>query len=90
MSQRFIIWVNLYEDGDVRSLSAMDNETLESVMMGELSTVPDFVVERIALIKLTDVNKSEKGELIGRKLSPNVIIIYLTYDEYQQIKEECK
>ena len=90
MSQRFIIWVNLYEDGDVRSLSAMDNETLESVMMGELSTVPDFVVERIALIKLTDVNKSEKGELIGRKLSHNVIIIYLTYDEYQQIKEECK
>lgn len=90
MGNRFIIWVNLHEDGDVRNLSAMDNDTLESVPIYELNQAPEFIVERIALIKLTDVNKSEKGELVGRKLSPNVIIIYLTYDEYQQIKEECK
>ena len=90
MGQRFIIWANVHEDGDVRNVSAMDNDTLESIPIGEIGRAPMFVAERIALIKLTDVNKREKGESVGRKLSSNVIIIYLTYDEYQQIKEECK
>ena len=87
--QRFIIWVNLHDDGDVVSVQAQDNDTFETIDI-DLSRAPEFVAERIALIKLTDVNKREKGDSVGRKLSSNVIIIYLTYDEYKQIKEECK
>ena len=87
--QRFIIWVNLHDDGDVVSVQAQDNDTFDKIDI-DLSRAPEFVAERIALIKLTDVNKREKGDSVGRKLSSNVIIIYLTYDEYKQIKEECK
>ena len=87
--QRFIIWVRLDETGDVTSVQVQDNNTLETIDI-DLSRAPEFVADRIALLKLTDVNKSEKGELIGRKLDNTVLIIYLSYDEYQQIKEECK
>ena len=87
--QRFIVWVRLNDVGDVDSVQAQDNDTFEAIDL-DLSRAPEFVADRIALLKLTDVNKSEKGELIGRKLDNTVLIIYLTYDEYQQIKEECK
>lgn len=87
--QRFIIWVRLDETGDVTSVQVQDNNTLGAIDI-DLSRAPEFVADRIALLKLTDVNKSEKGELIGRKLDNTVLIIYLSYDEYQQIKEECK
>lgn len=91
MTQRFIIWVNLDpETGDVTSAAVMDNERLESFPLPELHRTPLFVPDRIALMKLTDVNKSEKGEILGRKISEQVVIIYLTYDEYHQLKEECK
>ena len=87
--QRFIIWVDLDETGNVESIQAQDNESF-AVVDFDLSSAPEFVADRIALLKLTDVNKSEKGELIGRKLANDVLIIYLNYDEYKQIKEECK
>ena len=91
MKQRFIIWVNLDpETGDVTSAAVMDNERLESFSLPELHRTPPFGPDRIALMKLTDVNKSEKGEILGRKISETVVIIYLTYDEYYQLKEECK
>jgi hypothetical protein len=87
--QRFVIWVKLNGVGDVVSVQAQDNDTFEAIDL-DLSYAPDFVADRIALLKLTDVNKREKGELIGRRLANDVLIVYLTYDEYQQIKEECK
>lgn len=87
--QRFVIWVKLNEVGDVASVQAQDNGTFETVNL-DLSHAPEFVADRIALLKLTDVNKREKGELIGRRLANDVLIVYLNYDEYQQIKEECK
>ena len=89
VNKRHIVWVDLSESGDVESIQAQDNENFEVVDF-DLSKAPEFVAERIALLKLTDVNKLEKGELIGRKLHDDVLVVYLTYDEYQQIKEECK
>jgi hypothetical protein len=89
VSKRYVVWVDLNESGDVESIQVQDNENFEVVVF-DLYKAPEFVVERIALLKLTDVNKLEKGELIGRKLHDDVLVVYLTYDEYQQIKEECK
>ena len=89
MGQRFVIWVKLDETGDVISVQAQDNDTFKTIDI-DLSSAPEFVADRIALLKLTDVNKSEKGELIGRRLSNEVLIIYLTYDEYKQLEKECK
>lgn len=86
--QRFILWVRLDADGVIESVHAQDNVRFDSVWV-DMSKVPDYVVERIALLKLTDVNKTQKGELLGRKLEDEVVVVYLTHDEYKQIKEEC-
>jgi hypothetical protein len=86
---RFIIWVKLDDTGDVISVQAQDNDTFNTIDL-DLSCAPEFVADRIALLKLTDVNKRKKGELIGRRLANDVLIIYLNYDEYKQIKKECK
>lgn len=89
VDKRFVLLVNLDASGDVVFCTAQDNDTL-SIFEFDISTAPEFVAERIALMKLTDVNKSEKGELIGRRYTPELLVVYLTYDEYQQLKEECK
>ena len=91
MDQRFIVYAKTNrETGDIVQLALMDNETLEVIYIPDINGVPDFVVERLALLKLTDVNKQTKGEIVGRKLHDDMLIVYLTYDEYKQIKEECK
>jgi hypothetical protein len=55
--------------------------------------VPDFLEERIALLRMCDVNKRKKGEKLGRKTSDGVLVVYLSYDEYVELKnlfKECK
>ena len=89
MDKRFILLVTLDELGDVTGCAIQDNETFD-ISDVDLSEAPEFVAERIALMKLTDVNKRAKGDVIGRKLDNQMIIVYLTYDEFKQIKEECK
>lgn len=81
--------VTLDEFGDVLDCSVQDNETF-GIFDIDLSKAPEFVAERIALMKLTDVNKSIKGGVIGRKYTHDSFTIYLNYDEFKQLKEECK
>ena len=90
---RYFIWVELDETGDVIRLSARDNMTLERIDMGDISEVPPFVRERLALIKLTGVNNYSDSRMrgaLGRRLSEDKIIIYLDHNDYNYIKEECK
>jgi hypothetical protein len=46
--------------------------------------LPSYAIERIALLRLT---QDKEGGLIGRKLNDLVFTIYLTYDEFQELKE---
>jgi hypothetical protein len=87
--QRFILYVRLDDYGGVVSVHAQDNWNFDSVWI-DLSKVPEYVLERIALMKLTGVNKSKEREVLGRKLEDDVLILYLNHDEYHYIKEECK
>jgi len=90
MNQRFVVIVYLQEDGDVDWAVACDNMSGDKFELPEMSECPAFVPERLALLKLTDVNKSEKGEIVGRKLDPKSIVIYISYDEYQELKPKRK
>lgn len=72
------------EDGDVKSATTGSNIHKG----GRFNTVPiallpPYVHERIALLRLTE---NKEGGLIGRKLNPIVFTIYLTYDEYKELK----
>ena len=46
-------------------------------------TTPLFLHERVAMLRLTDINKTVNGDIIGRKLSDKLFTIYLTYDEFR-------
>lgn len=50
--------------------------------------IPKYLQERIALVKLTPVNRvgSDRG-VIGRKLSDSLYVVYLTYDEFKELKQ---
>jgi hypothetical protein len=87
---RYYVLARCDETGDVTELIAGDNTTWENIKMGDISEAPDFVRERLALIKLTDVNKSNVRDIVGRKISDDAMIIYINEDEYNHIKEECK
>ena len=60
----------------------LDNEEYGRV---ELTEVPLFLAERIALLKLCDINRSNKGGLLGRKLTDHHVVVYLSYDEFVEI-----
>lgn len=87
--KRFVVWVGLADDGSIVSAHIQDNVRFDSIWL-DLEKAPDYIHERIALVKLTDVNKSAKGEILGRRLDTNVLVIYLDLNEYKQIKEECE
>lgn len=90
MNQRFVVIVYLHESGDVDWMVVCDNASSEKFALPDISECPLFVAERLALLKLTDVNKSDIGESIGRKLNPTSIIIYISYDEYHELKQTRK
>lgn len=87
---RFFIWVKLDATGDVIELILGDNALLDTVKLPDISQVPQFVRDRLALLKLTGVNRSNIKDIVGRKMSDEMMILYLNRDEYDQIKEECK
>ena len=39
-------------------------------------TTPLFLHERVAMLRLTDINKTVNGDIIGRKLSDKLFTIY--------------
>jgi hypothetical protein len=49
--------------------------------------IPLFIHERSALLRLTDISKNAKGELIGRRLEPNRFTIYIDHEEFIKTKK---
>jgi hypothetical protein len=72
-------------DGDVKSATIGSNLGKGSVFKTlTQDQLPPYVHERIALLRLTTM---KEGGLIGRRLNELVFTIYLTYDEFKELKE---
>ena len=84
----YVLWVTIDRSGDVSEIGMLNNKTFDGYRLPDVSELPEFVAERIALLKLTDVNKEEKGESIGRRLSPFQLVVYLSYDEFNLLKRK--
>jgi len=83
MNRRFVAQVRVNEDGEILYVLALDNESL-AVRPIEPSKAPEFLVERVALLRLCEISP-EEGEAIGRKFSMERFNVYLSFDEYKQI-----
>jgi hypothetical protein len=76
--------VMLDEDGNLERISAMSNISY-AIFELPLDSVPEYLMERIALLKMCDINKEKQGEAIGRKFNNTIIYVYLSYDEFKEL-----
>ena len=80
---------HVWSNGDIEYVNLLDNASLTTIDM-EGEHVPTWLKERVALLRLCDVNLNDKGEGIGRKFTDHMIYVYLTYDEHKQLNELAK
>lgn len=81
---RYVAIAHVWNNGDIEYVNVLDNSNLHSSDL-EGEDVPDWLAERVALLRLCEVNRDQRGENIGRKFTDNMLYVYLTYDEYQEL-----
>jgi hypothetical protein len=84
MTVPFAAMAMLDEDGDVTKISVMSNVSY-AIFVLPLDSVPEYLAERIALLKMCDINKGKQGEAIGRRFNNDTIYVYLSYDEFKEL-----
>jgi hypothetical protein len=89
MALRFMAIAHVWSSGDIEYVNLLDNGSLTTVYM-EGAYVPPWLRERVALLRLCDVNKDTKGESLGRKFTEHMLYVYLTYDEHKELNEIVK
>ena len=84
MTVPFTAMAMLDEDGDVTKISAMSNISY-AIFELPLDSVPEYLAERIALLKMCDINRDKQGEAIGRRFNNTTIYVYLSWDEFKKL-----
>ena len=91
MRQSSVSWVRLNMMGEPVevAVSAPDHSLYRLLITekGDIARLPNYMHERIALLKLSGVNNANAVGDIGRRLSERYLTVYLTYDEYTEITE---
>jgi len=83
-STRYIAMVHTWKDGGIDYVSVLDNKQIKvEHMSGNLS--PLWLKERAALLRLCEINRGEKGDVIGRRFSETLVYVYLDKKEYVQL-----
>lgn len=70
--------------GEVDTATLNNNRTKEAKVI-KPSELPNFVLERIALLKVGDSPAESAVTNVGRRLGSSCFTIYLELDEYKQI-----
>lgn len=89
--KRYVARVVLFDEWKL--VDVMDNYTFEIKVFPRNNVLPDYMNERIALLRMCDINKQAKGESIGRRTTDDSMLVYLNYDEYIELKnlfKECE
>lgn len=82
----YTVSVETNEQGEIVR-AVLNNNKLVATLDISFTEIPLFIHERSALLRLTDISKTAKGEVIGRRLDPNKFTIYIDYDEFNEIKK---
>ena len=84
MTYRYMVIAHVWSNGDIEYVNVLDNVTIKTDEL-EGDYVPMWLRERVAMLRMCDVNRQEKGEGIGRKFTEHMLYVYLTYDEYNEL-----
>lgn len=81
---RYVVIAHVWDTGDIDYINVLDNKMLTSdALDGRL--VPDWLREKVALLRLCEVDKTGKGESIGRRFTEHIIYVYLNHKEHKQL-----
>lgn len=86
MGVQYVAIAHVWDSGDTDYVNVLDNKALTTKTL-EGPHVPSWVRERIALLRLCEINRDPKGERLGRKFTDHMLYVNLTYDEYQELIE---
>ena len=86
MGTQFMAIAHVWDQGDVDYINVLDNRALTTRTL-EGSHTPEWMRERVALLRLCDVNRDPRGERLGRKFTDHMLYVNLTYDEYKELTE---
>lgn len=89
MGIRHMAIAHVWSNGDIEYINLLDNASLQAVDM-EGEHVPTWLRERVAMLRMCEINRNDKGEGIGRKFTDHMIYVYLTYDEHKELNELAK
>lgn len=83
---RYIAMVHTWKDGSIDYVSVLDNKQIKVEHMGG-NLSPLWLKERAALLRLCEINRGEKGDVIGRRFSETLVYVYLDKKEYVQLSK---
>lgn len=86
MGFQYMAIAHVWDSGDIDYLNVLDNKALTTQTL-EGPHVPSWVQERIALLRLCEINRDPKGEQLGRKFTDHMLYVNLTYDEHKELTE---
>ena len=87
--QRLYVAVASYTDrGRLKQVTVLNNRTFR-IFKIPTKLIPKFVKERIAMLKLCEIDLTWKGGELGRRVNANSIHVYLSFDEYNEICNTC-
>lgn len=87
MSIRYMAIAHVWNNGDIEYVNLLDNAAIRTKDI-EREQVPTWLQERVAMLRMCDVNRDPKGDGIGRKFTDNMLYVYLTYDEYNELMDQ--
>jgi hypothetical protein len=82
MIRNYTASVQIDITGDFVKIILNDNKLIQAK---RVVTAPLFLHERVAMLRLTDINRTADGGIIGRKISDKLFTIYLTNEEFKSI-----
>lgn len=84
---RYMAIAHTRTDGGVEYINILDNAAIRTDTI-EGDKVPQWLQERAAMLRMCEINHDQRGESIGRKFTEHMMYVYLTYDEYHELKSQ--
>lgn len=81
---QYIAIAHIWDNGSIDYINVLNNRALTTSTLDGGKT-PDWFRERVALLRLCEVNKVGRSESIGRKFTDHMMYVYLDSGEYKQL-----
>lgn len=81
---RYVVIAHLWDTGKIDYVNVLDNKMLTTETL-DGRMVPDWLLDRVALLRLCEVDKTGKGEPIGRKFTDHILYVYIDHKEHKKL-----